>query len=79
MINPYEKIIMLMRKQAEQTVPSSFTTGKMLNSTKCQIGDLKLTKDELLYLDGLSLSKDDIVLVAMVDEQYIVIGKVVEK
>ena len=79
MINPYEKLIMIMRKQSSKTASTRLTTGLMLDGTKCQIGDLKLTKDDLLYLNNVSLAKDDIVLIAIVDEQYIVLGKVVEK
>ena len=76
MIDAYEKIIMTMRNQSN--VASPFVFGIMDSSTECMIGELRLTEDDMFKLDGVSVSAGDTVLIARVDDSYVIMGKVVE-
>lgn len=76
MIDAYEKIIMIMRNQSNVAGP--FVFGIMDSSTECMIGELRLTEDDMFKLDGVSVSAGDMVLIARVDDSYVIMGKVVE-
>jgi hypothetical protein len=76
MIDPYEKIIMIMRNQGSGT-GEPFVMGNMKTATKVSVGDLVLSSGDYLKLSGVSLSKGDDVLIAVVSDVYIIIGKVV--
>jgi len=75
MINPYEKIIKVIRDQG-RTGPFLFT-GILKTDGKCITGDLVLHEGEYLKLDGVSVTTDSRVLIALVDESFIILGKVV--
>ena len=76
MINPYEKMLMIMREQGSVT-DAPFSMGCMSSGGKLQIGDLVLTSDDYYKLNNVSLQSGDNVLIAIVDDSYIVLGKVV--
>lgn len=76
MINPYEKIIKVIRDQSK-TDPFLFT-GILTTDGKCIMGDLVLHEGEYAKLEGVSVSTDSRVLIVLLNEQFIILGKVVE-
>ena len=76
MIDAYEKIIMTMRNQSSKESP--FALGVMDTARTCKIGALSLDDDDLYKLDGAEVAKDDTVLLAKIDDSYIILGKVVD-
>ncbi|MCS4471089.1 DUF2577 domain-containing protein [Clostridium botulinum] len=78
MDNPYLTILQIMKKQGVQETPS-ITLGKAINSTTIQVGDLQLTKDNLLINKDITLSSEDTVAVYPINngQIYIVLCKVV--
>jgi len=67
-----------MKKQGTEKAPS-ITLGKAINSTTIQVGELQLSKDNLLINKDITLNNGDTVVVyPMSNEQiYIVLCKVV--
>ncbi len=78
MNNPYLTILQIMKKQGTEKAPS-ITLGKAINSTTIQVGELQLSKDNLLINKDITLNNGDTVVVyPMSNEQiYIVLCKVV--
>lgn len=76
MIDPYEKIIMVMRNQSVSSGP--FALGVMKDATTCSLGSIELTDEDYYKMSGVNVAADDTVLFAKVDDTYILIGKVVE-
>lgn len=76
MIDPYEKIIMIMRNQSVTSGP--FALGIMDSATECSIGAIKLDDEDYYKLSGVSVSAGDTVLFAKVDDTFILLGKVVD-
>ncbi|HGG0416531.1 TPA: hypothetical protein ACJFE8_001294 [Clostridium sporogenes] len=78
MNNPYLTILQIMKKQGTAKAPS-ITLGKAINSTTIQVGELQLSKDNLLINKDITLNNGDTVVVyPMSNEQiYIVLCKVV--
>lgn len=76
MIDPYEKILMVMREQgANKNVP--FMMGSMKNSTDCVVDGMTLENNDYYKLNNVSLSEGDKVLITVVDDSWIILGKVV--
>lgn len=76
MINPYEKIIKVIRDQG-RTGPFLYS-GTLCPDGRCIMGDLTLNEGEYMKFEGISVTQDSRVLIALVGENFIVLGKVVE-
>ena len=76
MINPYEKMIMVMRDQG-RTGPFLFI-GMLYPDGKLLIGDLLLHAGDYSKLEGITVNSDSRVLIALANESFIILGKVVE-
>lgn len=76
MIDPYEKIIKVIRDQGR--TESQLFTGVLKANGKCLIGDLTLEPGEYSKLGNISTSQNAEVLIANVEDRLIILGKVVE-
>lgn len=52
-MNQYEKILEVIRKMNEKNRPASIEKGVMLSNHSCKIGDLILTREDLLISEHL--------------------------
>lgn len=75
MINPYEKMLMVMRNQGR--ADSQLFTGLLQADMKLDIGTLTLEPGEYSVLNGLTAGANTKVLIASVNDELIVLGKVV--
>ena len=75
MINPYEKILMLMRDQGRTESP--LFTGILHANGKCSVGDLILEPGDFSRLGNITTTQDAKVLIASVEDDLIILGKVV--
>jgi hypothetical protein len=75
MINPYEKILKIMREQG-RTEPQLFT-GVLHPNGRCSVGDLVLEPGDFSRLGNFTTLRDVTVLIASVEDNLIIIGKVV--
>jgi hypothetical protein len=76
MINPYEKILMVMRDQGRTESP--LFTGLLYPDGKCAIGDLMLEQGDYVTLGEITVTEESEVLMASLDDRVIILGKVVE-
>lgn len=76
MIDPYEKIIKIMREQG-RTEPQLFT-GVLRADGSCSVGDLLLESGDYSALNNrMTVLSDTKVLIASIDGDLIILGKVV--
>ncbi|MBQ9607652.1 MAG: hypothetical protein IJV16_10845 [Lachnospiraceae bacterium] len=86
MIDPYEKILMVMRGQGKTEAP--LLTGILKPNGNCNIGDLVLEPDDYDSLaveseenegrlEKITTDTDVEVLIASIDDRLIILGKVV--
>lgn len=77
-MNGYEKIIKTMREQSESA--PSMKVGTMLSENTCVMGQITLDEDDLLVSSHLKekLKKnDDVLLVRISEDTYVILAKVV--
>ena len=75
MINPYEKMLMIIRDQGR--TESQLFTGVLHSDGSCSVGDLTLEPGDFSRLGNITTSQDATVLIASVDDDLIILGKVV--
>ena len=76
MINPYEKILMVMRNQGQ--TESQLFTGMLSPNGTCAVGDLILEPGEYATLGEITVTVESEVLICAIDDRMIILGKVVE-
>lgn len=76
MIDPYEKILMVMRNQGRTDSP--MFTGLLNTDGTCEVGDIILESGDYAKLGNITVSQKTEVLIANVDDRLIILGKVVE-
>lgn len=76
MIDPYEKILKVIRDQGRTDSP--LFTGLLNSNGTCAIGDLILERGDYATLGDITVSGQSEVLIASVDDRLIILGKVVE-
>lgn len=78
-MNGYEKLIQVMRKEAERNKNITMCIGEMTGRYTCKVKEMDLDADDLMIAAGLELEAGDEVLVTRVTEdKYIIIAKVVK-
>ena len=76
MINPYEKMIMVMRNQGR--TESQLFTGMLSPDGTCAVGDLILEPDDYATLGEITVTVESEVLICSINDRPIILGKVVE-
>ena len=76
MINPYEKMLMVIRDQGRTDAP--LFTGLLNTDGTCAVGDLILDSGDYATLGEITVEERSEVLIASVDDRFIILGKVVE-
>lgn len=78
-MDAYEKILKTIREEsAKGEKESPFHIVQMTSSSTLSIDGMELDGDDLYFMSGLELKKDDYVLITRIsDERFVVIGKVV--
>lgn len=78
-MDPYEKLIKTIRQEGERGKrKSAMELAQMTSSNTLMLDGMELDSDDLYFMSGLSLKKDDWVLITRIsDEKFVVIGKVV--
>ncbi len=72
-----EKILGIMRKMGEEG-NQYLKRAKMLDSSRCKVGGLELTREDYLKPEGVELKKGDTVIIYRLDkETYVILAKVV--
>ncbi len=77
-MNAYEKIIKRMRSEGGKNTVYPLKLGEVLSGKKISLGNIKLDSSLYVLLDSVgNISKGDTVLIAALsDEEYVVLGKV---
>ncbi len=77
MMDACEKILGIMKRMGEAE-NRYLKRAKMLDSTRCKVGDLELGREDYLKPEGVELKKGDTVVVYRLDkETYVILAKVV--
>ena len=76
MIDPYEKILKVIRDQGRTDSP--LFTGLLNAGGTCAIGSLLLERGDYATLGDITVTEESEVLIASVDDRLIILGKVVE-
>ena len=77
MMDACEKILGIMRKMGEEE-NRYLKRAKMLDSSRCKVGELELRREDYLKPEGVELKKGDTVIVYRLDkETYVRLAKVV--
>lgn len=77
MIDPYEKILMVMRDQGK--TDDVLLTGILKPDKTLEIGDLILEEEDYAALNQKPTTEEDAeVIIAALDDRFIILGKVVE-
>ena len=76
MIDPYEKLLMVMRDQGRTDSP--LFTGLLYPDGKCAVGDLIIEQGDYATLGEITVTEESEVLIASLDDRLIILGKVVE-
>lgn len=78
-MDPYEKLIKTIRQEGERgNNKSPFKLVQMTSSNTLSIDGQEFDSEDLYFMSGLELKKDDYVLITQIsDEKFVVIGKVV--
>lgn len=77
-MNGYEKIIKTMREQSKSA--PSMKVGTMLSETTCVMGQITLDEDDLMvssHLKDKLKKNDDVLLVRISEDTYVIVAKVV--
>lgn len=76
----FEKLIHIIRKEINKCQKKEVRLGVMENRTDCRMGDILLDKDDYIIaerLKGNLRQGDEVVILVLSNEQYIIIEKVV--
>lgn len=78
-MDPYEKMLKTIRHEGSRgKCKSPFELVQMTSSNTLTIDGMELDGDDLYFMNGLELKKDDYVLITRIsDERFVVLGKVV--
>lgn len=76
----FEKILNIIRQEIKKNQCKEIRLGTMKNETDCMMGDVLLDPDDYLVAKGLKgnlKAGDDVAILVLSNEQYIIIDKVV--
>lgn len=73
-----EKIIKIIRQQGKTDIGQGLQLAEMKDSSRCQVGELILNREDYLKASHLVLQAGDMVVIYKYDmETYIILAKVV--